>query len=224
MVCGIWQQFIQLERSARFEQFLLPHWPRKGPNKASSRAAMFDEKQIVLANTHLAGFPWTPTLSCSCWTPTQSYIQLLDTPFLPSSLLAPSPSSLPPNPPFLSCPPFSTAVMRKFNHPHIIKLFGVISYQSMTFIIMELAPLGQVGEEGGRGRGGDLVFLVPIFFVHVFAVDCTRNTIAVVHTIGVNFKAVVIPPGHLIWTIYNGLCGTVTISPPQVVLPCNSLC
>lgn len=52
--------------------------------------------------------------------------------------------------------------------------------------------------------------------MHVFAVDCTRNTIAVVHTIEVNFKAVVIPPGHLIWTIYNGLCGTVTISPPML--------
>ena len=164
MVCGIWQQFIQLEHSARFEQFLLPHWPRKGPNKASSRATMFDKKQIVLANTHLAGFSWTPTLSC---------IQLLDTPSLPSSLLAPSPSSLPPNPSFLSCPPFSTAVMRKFNHPHIIKLFGVISYQSMTFIIMELAPLGQVGKR----RGGDRIPPCPNIFCACFCSNLVNKTL-----------------------------------------------
>ena len=36
------------------------------------------------------------------------------------------------------------AVMRKFNHPHIIKLYGVLSHGAATYIIMELAPLGQV--------------------------------------------------------------------------------
>ena len=45
------------------------------------------------------------------------------------------------NPPL---PPTHTAVMRKFNHPHIIKLFGVMSHEQATYIVMELAPLGQV--------------------------------------------------------------------------------
>ena len=52
--------------------------------------------------------------------------------------------------PLPSLPPSLTAVMQKFNHPHIIKLYGVLSNQQMTYIIMELASLGQVGREGGR--------------------------------------------------------------------------
>ena len=35
--------------------------------------------------------------------------------------------------------------MAKFNHRHIIKLFGVMSHDSTTYIIMELALVGQVG-------------------------------------------------------------------------------
>ena len=38
----------------------------------------------------------------------------------------------------------TVAVMRKFSHPHIIKLFGVMTDNSATYIIMELAPYGQV--------------------------------------------------------------------------------
>ena len=34
--------------------------------------------------------------------------------------------------------------MKKFDHPHIIKLFGVVSHERQTCIVMELAPLGQV--------------------------------------------------------------------------------
>jgi focal adhesion kinase 1 len=36
------------------------------------------------------------------------------------------------------------AVMKKFDHPHIIKLFGVMSHDRQTYIVMELAPLGQL--------------------------------------------------------------------------------
>ena len=47
-----------------------------------------------------------------------------------------------------SCQPLSlslsTAVMKKFDHPHIIKLFGVVTHDTQTYIVMELAPLGQV--------------------------------------------------------------------------------
>ena len=39
----------------------------------------------------------------------------------------------------------SPAVMKKFDHPHIIRLFGVVSHERKTYIVMELAPLGQVG-------------------------------------------------------------------------------
>ena len=35
--------------------------------------------------------------------------------------------------------------MKQFNHPHIIKLFGVVTQGLTTYIVMELAPLGQVG-------------------------------------------------------------------------------
>lgn len=37
-----------------------------------------------------------------------------------------------------------SAVMKKFEHPHIIKLFGVVTHEKTTYIVMELAPLGQV--------------------------------------------------------------------------------
>ena len=36
------------------------------------------------------------------------------------------------------------AVMKQFNHPHIIKLFGVVTQGLTTYIVMELAPLGQL--------------------------------------------------------------------------------
>nr|QAU32675.1 focal adhesion kinase isoform 2 [Ephydatia muelleri] len=36
------------------------------------------------------------------------------------------------------------AIMAKFNHRHIIKLFGVMSHDSTTYIIMELALIGQL--------------------------------------------------------------------------------
>ena len=36
------------------------------------------------------------------------------------------------------------AIMAKFNHRHIIKLFGVMSHDSTTYIIMELALVGQL--------------------------------------------------------------------------------
>ena len=39
---------------------------------------------------------------------------------------------------------YLSAVMRQFNHPHIIKLFGVLTHGVSTYIVMELAPLGQV--------------------------------------------------------------------------------
>ncbi len=45
----------------------------------------------------------------------------------------------------LSLFPNAPAIMRKFNHPHIIRLFGVVSHEQATYIIMELAPMGQVG-------------------------------------------------------------------------------
>ena len=38
--------------------------------------------------------------------------------------------------------------MRQFEHPHIIKLIGVVS-NSPTYIIMELAPYGEVRTIGG---------------------------------------------------------------------------
>ena len=34
--------------------------------------------------------------------------------------------------------------MKQFKHPHIIKLFGVVTQGLTTYIVMELAPLGQV--------------------------------------------------------------------------------
>ena len=34
--------------------------------------------------------------------------------------------------------------MRRFNHPHIIKLLGVVMEEPSICIIMELAPLGEV--------------------------------------------------------------------------------
>ncbi len=40
---------------------------------------------------------------------------------------------------------FFVAVMKQFNHPHIIRLFGVVTQGFTTYIVMELAPLGQVG-------------------------------------------------------------------------------
>jgi focal adhesion kinase 1 len=36
------------------------------------------------------------------------------------------------------------AVMKQFDHPHIIKLFGVVSHEKKTYIVMELAPFGQL--------------------------------------------------------------------------------
>ena len=39
---------------------------------------------------------------------------------------------------------FTVAVMKQFNHPHIIKLFGVVTQGMSTYIVMELAPMGQV--------------------------------------------------------------------------------
>lgn len=34
--------------------------------------------------------------------------------------------------------------MKQFNHVHIIKLFGVVTQGMSTYIVMELAPMGQV--------------------------------------------------------------------------------
>ena len=34
--------------------------------------------------------------------------------------------------------------MKQFSHAHIIKLFGVVTQGFTTYIVMELAPLGQV--------------------------------------------------------------------------------
>ena len=34
--------------------------------------------------------------------------------------------------------------MKQFSHPHIIKLFGIVTNGPTTYIVMELAPLGQV--------------------------------------------------------------------------------
>jgi hypothetical protein len=42
----------------------------------------------------------------------------------------------------LSC--FVAAVMCKFKHPNIIKLFGVVTHMDLAYIVMELAPHGQV--------------------------------------------------------------------------------
>lgn len=36
------------------------------------------------------------------------------------------------------------AVMCKFKHPNIIKLYGVVSHLDLAYIVMELAPHGQV--------------------------------------------------------------------------------
>ena len=36
------------------------------------------------------------------------------------------------------------AVMCKFKHPNIIKLYGVVSHMDLAYIVMELAPHGQV--------------------------------------------------------------------------------
>ncbi|XP_019852141.1 PREDICTED: focal adhesion kinase 1-like isoform X3 [Amphimedon queenslandica] len=36
------------------------------------------------------------------------------------------------------------AIMKQFNHPHIVKLFGVVTQGLRTYIVMELAPLGQL--------------------------------------------------------------------------------
>lgn len=43
--------------------------------------------------------------------------------------------------------------MRQFHHPHIIRLYGVVHEQSI-YIVMELAPLGQV----------NILHLVCLFF------------------------------------------------------------
>ena len=48
-------------------------------------------------------------------------------------------------PPCFSTPP--PAVMKEFCHPHIIKLFGWTMQIQEYFILMELAPYGEVGEE-----------------------------------------------------------------------------
>ena len=57
----------------------------------------------------------------------------------------PPTSSSSPFPLVLLCHPILvSAVMRQFSHPHIIKLFGVVTQGVSTFIVMELAPLGQV--------------------------------------------------------------------------------
>ena len=42
--------------------------------------------------------------------------------------------------------------MCKFKHPNIIKLYGVVSHMDLAYIVMELAPHGQVGR-GVRERG-----------------------------------------------------------------------
>ena len=34
--------------------------------------------------------------------------------------------------------------MCKFKHPNIIKLYGVVSHMDLAYIVMELAPHGQV--------------------------------------------------------------------------------
>lgn len=53
---------------------------------------------------------------------------------------------------------FVAAVMCKFKHPNIIKLYGVVSHMDLAYIVMELAPHGQVrgqvtwvGDRGGKG-------------------------------------------------------------------------
>ncbi len=38
----------------------------------------------------------------------------------------------------------TAAVMCKFRHPNIIKLYGVVSHMDLAYIVMELAPHGQV--------------------------------------------------------------------------------
>ena len=43
---------------------------------------------------------------------------------------------------FIVC--LAAAVMCKFKHPNIIKLFGVVSHRDLAYIVMELAPHGQV--------------------------------------------------------------------------------
>lgn len=40
---------------------------------------------------------------------------------------------------------FSTVTMRQFDHPHIVKLMGVIT-ENPVWIIMELCTLGEVGD------------------------------------------------------------------------------
>lgn len=60
------------------------------------------------------------------YTPAIDYIQCIILPLPPPSL------------------PSVSAVMKKFDHPHIIKLIGVVYNKKQLYIIMELAPLGQV--------------------------------------------------------------------------------
>lgn len=46
----------------------------------------------------------------------------------------------------------SAVTMRQFDHPHIVKLIGVIT-ENPVWIIMELCTLGEVSTSRGRGRG-----------------------------------------------------------------------
>ncbi len=43
---------------------------------------------------------------------------------------------------------FSSDIMQQFDHPHIIHLIGICSVDSPIWIVMEVAPLGEVRDPG----------------------------------------------------------------------------
>jgi len=61
------------------------------------------------------------------------------------------------------CVCFLVVVMCKFKHPNIIKLFGVVSHMNLAYIVMELAPHGQVCV---FGEGCVCVEWSSILFMH----------------------------------------------------------
>ena len=65
------------------------------------------------------------------------------------------------------------AVMCKFKHPNIIKLFGVVSHMDLAYIVMELAPHGQVSWIDGACITVDSTGVSHIF--QLYGVDSTLH-------------------------------------------------
>lgn len=68
--------------------------------------------------------------------------------------------------------PFPLAViMKKLDHPHIVKLMGIIE-EEPTWIIMELYPYGEVSSGGGEGTPCDSRAAVEQGMGDIIRVSC----------------------------------------------------